>query len=163
MTAAPPPRRFRFGLRTLFVVVVIASIPCAWVGYSLNWIRQRHEVLDNEWPEFNRHWRRYLAIGFNERAPGGLWLFGERGVEALAIGLRPGEEYIEVRVRLLFPESKLRVFHSGAQTDTHIRADLSDSTTREAVEAINRLVTEDEEKRAKSGQLTDQDLDQPTN
>ena len=41
-TPVSPPRRF--GLRTLFVVVVIVSIPCAWVGYSMNWIRQRREA-----------------------------------------------------------------------------------------------------------------------
>ena len=43
MSDAPTtPRRIRFSLRSLFVLVVIVSIPCAWVAYSLNWIRQRH-------------------------------------------------------------------------------------------------------------------------
>ena len=42
MTPAPKPRRFRFSLRTLFVVVTLVG---CWLGYQLNWIRQRHDML----------------------------------------------------------------------------------------------------------------------
>jgi len=34
-------RRYQFSLRTMFVLTVVVSIPLAWVGYSLNWIRER--------------------------------------------------------------------------------------------------------------------------
>jgi len=39
-----PPQ---FSLRTLFVLVALASIPMCWVAYQLNWIRQRHEFYEN--------------------------------------------------------------------------------------------------------------------
>ena len=42
MTA--PKRRWpQFSLRTMFVVVTVLAVPLGWIGYSLNWIRQRHE------------------------------------------------------------------------------------------------------------------------
>jgi len=39
--------RPRFSLRTLFVLVTLAGIACAWVAYQLDWIRQRKAVLQN--------------------------------------------------------------------------------------------------------------------
>jgi hypothetical protein len=39
---AKPRRWFRFSVRTLFVVVT--ALAC-WLGYELNWIRQRHAIL----------------------------------------------------------------------------------------------------------------------
>jgi hypothetical protein len=42
----PPPNRrrwFRFSLRTLFVLFTLLSIPFCWIGYQLNWIRERQE------------------------------------------------------------------------------------------------------------------------
>ena len=35
----------RYSLRTLFVLVTLAAIICAWVAYQLNCIRQRHQFL----------------------------------------------------------------------------------------------------------------------
>jgi hypothetical protein len=37
--------RPRFSLRTLFVLVTLASLPMAWAAYNLNWIRLRHQFL----------------------------------------------------------------------------------------------------------------------
>ena len=31
----------------MLVLVAILSVPLAWVAYSLNWIRERHAVLEN--------------------------------------------------------------------------------------------------------------------
>src|SRR4051812_44517476 len=86
---SPRRRWLRFSLRTMFVLMLLASIPLAWVGYSLNWVRQRQAIigtaripgsmdlgflrLPTDWPD---------AVP----APNGLWLFGEYGVEYL----RPG-------------------------------------------------------------------------
>ena len=73
MTETKPKRRwFRFSLRTLFVLVTIA---CIWLGYSFNWIRQRHDYLKAHpgavrVPDPNEA----LAI-----APAMLWLLGEKG------------------------------------------------------------------------------------
>ena len=44
MTPTPKRRWPRFTLRTLFVVVTVFG---CWMGYQLNWIRQRHVVLEN--------------------------------------------------------------------------------------------------------------------
>ena len=38
---APKRRWFRFSLRMMFVVVTVFG---CWLGYELNWIRQRHEI-----------------------------------------------------------------------------------------------------------------------
>jgi hypothetical protein len=72
MTPNPKRRwfRFAFSLRTLFVVVTVI---CCWLGYELNWIRQRHEALAKcgftiELPGASQE---FLT------APGCLWLFGE--------------------------------------------------------------------------------------
>ena len=48
MTETKPKRRwFRFGLRTLFVLVTIFGVGAGWVAYQLNLIRQRHQFLDS--------------------------------------------------------------------------------------------------------------------
>ena len=41
----PKRRWLAFRLRTLFVLVAIASVPMAWVGYQLNWGRERRRVV----------------------------------------------------------------------------------------------------------------------
>jgi len=43
MTA--PRRRWSFSLRTLFVVVTLAA---CWLGWQLNWIRDRHAFLEKQ-------------------------------------------------------------------------------------------------------------------
>ena len=37
----------RFSLRTLFVLVTLASIPMGWVAYQFYWIHQRHAFRAN--------------------------------------------------------------------------------------------------------------------
>jgi hypothetical protein len=82
MTPAPK-RRWSYSLRTLFVVVTVGA---CWLGYYANWARQRHQFLGAQ---------RDLARMFHQngmaepvvtaRAPGALWLLGERGVGALGV------------------------------------------------------------------------------
>jgi hypothetical protein len=43
MTAAPRRRWFKFGLRTMFALFTIV---CGWVGYQINWIRERHAFVE---------------------------------------------------------------------------------------------------------------------
>lgn len=96
-----PSRRpwYQFSLRTLFVVVALVSIPLAWVGYSLNWIRQRRELVREGWviempyPVFN---------GERPDAPCGLWIFGEKGRGCLIC--QPGDKEL---VKRLFTEAVL--------------------------------------------------------
>jgi hypothetical protein len=54
---APRRRWFAFSLRALFVVVTVFG---CWLGYQLNWIRERHEA---------------LSTG-TAREAGGLWATG---------------------------------------------------------------------------------------
>ncbi len=38
-------RWFRFSLRTLFVAMTLLACLACWLGYELNWIRQRQEAI----------------------------------------------------------------------------------------------------------------------
>ena len=40
--------RFRFSLRTLFLLMAIVNVPLSWVACQLNWIRRRHEFLKRD-------------------------------------------------------------------------------------------------------------------
>ena len=92
---------FRFSLRTLFVVMTLAAIPLGWVGYSLNWIRQRHEILSlvNGPVEF---------FGTHRTAPAGLWVFGETGRNAIRLPSTTSV-YESAAVKRLYPESVVMV------------------------------------------------------
>jgi hypothetical protein len=45
-TAKPKRRGFQFSLRTLFIVLTLVGI---WLGYHVNWIRQRHRFYQELW------------------------------------------------------------------------------------------------------------------
>lgn len=47
MIPAPKCRRFRFSLRTLFAVVTVAGIILGWIGFQLNWIKERRQAMEN--------------------------------------------------------------------------------------------------------------------
>ena len=94
----PKLRWFQFQLRTLLIGMTLLSLPCAWVGYSLNWIRQRHEALASR-----RVWD--FSGSARTTAPGGLWLFDEPGV----IGIFCVPEQTEFAQRL-FPEAAIQSF-----------------------------------------------------
>ncbi|MBX3413548.1 MAG: hypothetical protein KF708_12730 [Pirellulales bacterium] len=99
---APRHRWFQFQLRTLLVVLGLVSVILA---YRANWIRQR----------------RAAAVGWKitdfeplhphapARAPGLLWLLGERGYGALyresSKPLTNEEETQLAKAELLFPEA----------------------------------------------------------
>jgi hypothetical protein len=59
---------------TLFIVVTVF---CCWLGYQLNWIRERHAIMDDV-PNWS-----VLEGGITGLAqpsdPGLLWIFGEQG------------------------------------------------------------------------------------
>ncbi len=120
MNATHDRRWLRFSLRTLFVVVTVLA---SWLGYELNWVRQRHQLLNR--PDV-LHWDQTTVVGVNllvqlpketpPRAPGLLWLFGETGIVELAWLIdesqfdesRSMDSYQEVQLaRALFPEATL--------------------------------------------------------
>jgi len=88
----------------MFVLTVIVSIPLAWVGYQLNWIRQRHAVVEA------MAYKTGIA-DFAESvppAPRGLWLFGEEGESIIIVSREHGSVGVE-KVQRLFPEAFVRL------------------------------------------------------
>jgi hypothetical protein len=110
MSQGKPKRRwYQFSLRTLLVFVTLAAPIFSWVGYSLNWIRQRREALSTGFVVDLTGTTIDWSKSARPRAPGGLWLFGEQGVGYLKV--RVGSSHHENRVNhenvwRLFPESR---------------------------------------------------------
>src|SRR5262245_27784228 len=91
----------RFTLRTLFVLVALASIPLGSCTYQLNWIRERRSFIQNETAG---NWRFDEARPFSP-APWSLRLFGERGAKEAWV-YRDDKE----RATRLFPEAKIVIW-----------------------------------------------------
>lgn len=85
-----PPRRWSFGLRTMFLAVAIAAIPLGWVAYSINWIRERRFIVANSIT--SRAIERAAGIKDTARAPGRLWLLGEPGYSRIWICFGPEDD-----------------------------------------------------------------------
>jgi hypothetical protein len=96
----PRRRWYQFSLRAMFVVTVVVSIPLAWVGYSLNWIRQRREYRSNQPP---RTTTLVFSCGTPDPLPLSLRLFGEK--PAANITWSPRSPYTYAEAEKLFPES----------------------------------------------------------
>ena len=111
MTIALKRSWFRFSLRTVFVVVTVFA---CWLGYELNWLRERHFLVESG----------EAAVyptnkGTRPRAPSLLWLFGEDGAGqitlSLALDKKPepedGSDLESLptynRVRRAFPEGEI--------------------------------------------------------
>ena len=88
------PTRLRFSLRTLFVMVTLV---CVWIGWQVNWIRQRHEAIKSSIA---------LSFGGDTPAPWSIRLL-DRGYPM--IGVRSSEiakdKAIVNRLKQLFPEA----------------------------------------------------------
>ncbi len=105
MTTAPKRRWFAYSLRTLFVVVTVFGV---WLGYELNWIRERHEFLAQEklrqeaaWPvamrDRNVNWWRNQMESSDHAAPGLLWIFGEQPVGDLLVTIPTRDIKVSLR------------------------------------------------------------------
>jgi hypothetical protein len=90
-------RWFQFRLRTLFVVVTGTSVMLSWTAHSLNWIRERHEAL-NEHPIPTG-----CLMPASRKAPRLLWIFGEMGHDG--IYPRTDDPQTIRRLERLFPEA----------------------------------------------------------
>jgi hypothetical protein len=105
-------RWYQFSLREMFVLTFVVSIPLAWVGYSLNWIRQRHDAmgplrrlnaLQIQSPDLFGHPEAKPTTAI---APCCLWLFGEQGQGELHVHDYPNGTSPK-KLRKLFPEAKI--------------------------------------------------------
>jgi len=100
----------------VFLLFVVLAIPLAWVGYQLNWIRQRHALLYSP---------RVLQTSDNWSfvpPPAPLHWFGEFGKRSISFYTdregRPSDINAQVRqadlesemraAELLFPEAEVR-------------------------------------------------------
>jgi hypothetical protein len=107
MTAPPKHRWFRFGLRTVFVLLTIACTAAGWSAYQLNWIRQRHDYKRQLKYDPIRHIYAFGSSDKQIRAPRMLWLFGEEGTEGFFIfgeTVNPNEAD---ELKSLFPEARI--------------------------------------------------------
>jgi hypothetical protein len=107
---------FRFSLRTLFVAVTLVAVCLA---YPLNWIYQRHKLLNDNAALISSMgvaddlWNfRYPGRLQPAKAPAILALFGERPVESLTlqfvVDAPPKGVPAEVeRAKRLFPETEI--------------------------------------------------------
>jgi hypothetical protein len=88
---------FQFSLRTLFALMTIF---CAWPGYQLNWIRERHKALE-ELQQSRAMFDTYKP------APWSIRLI-ERGVPSIAVDPDVAIDAQRIReLRRLFPEATL--------------------------------------------------------
>ena len=88
----------RFGLRTLFVLITLISLPIGWIAYQLNWIRQRHEFLHRTLDaEID-----YSGPVLYPKCPWPLNLFGEQAHDIVFTPQRTADE-----ARRLFPEAQI--------------------------------------------------------
>jgi hypothetical protein len=88
----PARRRLRFSLRVLFAIMTLA---CAFLGYELNWIRQRRAALANAVNAIPH--LTFSSTGGPGQlkprsAPGLLWLFGEVGYQSLLFRYGKGNQ-----------------------------------------------------------------------
>ncbi|HEX3655858.1 MAG TPA: hypothetical protein VHV55_08635 [Pirellulales bacterium] len=118
MNEKPRRRWLAFRLRMLLVLIAIAAVPLAWVGYSLEWIRERRLMAP-------RHSDKPPGSPNPDAAPimppGLLWVFGEQGFYALRWD--PSSPGSLDDLRRAFPESK--IFVCDSPDDWTVRRELS--------------------------------------
>lgn len=102
MREKPKRRWFRFSLRTLLVVVFVASLPLTWVGYSLIWIRERNAFL---FPS-ELHGISPFGTSWDGVAPLSLRIFGEHGISTVYVP-QGMDDAVAKRAAALFPEATI--------------------------------------------------------
>ncbi len=109
---APKRQWFAFSLRTLFVVVTVSA---CWLGYQLNWIKERHSLIGAPQqtgvePEYGIALMPMSLLASlqveSKDAPWPLRWLGERGVCTLYIRDNMSESEV-ARIRALFPEAEI--------------------------------------------------------
>jgi hypothetical protein len=106
----------RYSLRTLLILMAVASILLAWIGHSLRWIEQRKDWRDNPAHVGFYCMSEYPGSDNPPAAPGWLWVFGEEGVGT--IWCLPAQ--LEA-VRRIFPEADIEI-RATSNPPTEIRS-----------------------------------------
>jgi hypothetical protein len=103
MNSKSKPRWYQFSLRTMLIVMVLSSAAFGWwVHWSMEWIRQRHEVMKGD-----AVWHAHRVAGDADepcRTPAGLWLFGEPGYSQILLEPQCDSP---AKISKLFPEAKV--------------------------------------------------------
>jgi hypothetical protein len=117
MTRQIHRRWFRFSTRSLLVLVLLLAVPMGWLGYQLNWIRQRssvrHQISANQQLLFAdgmdyRDGKLKLNTFYQLRdAPWSLRIFGESGIGVWILGMPNTGPEIE-RIRALYSEAAVQ-------------------------------------------------------
>ena len=95
---------------------MLVTVYCVWLGYSLNWIRQRRDFIETIDRRTNASQPGYEYA--RSTAPMGLWLLGESGLSEVRVhktdlkqGLPRGEFHQELAdAKKLFPEAEIWVY-----------------------------------------------------
>ena len=95
-------RYFRFRLRTLLVLVFVASVPLGWVAYQLKWIRERHALLRSDIIVEIRGEGSSIPAR-KSPLPIGLRVFGETPLDVLVVSGVPDI----AEAQRLFPEARV--------------------------------------------------------
>jgi hypothetical protein len=107
MPTSPRRRWFQFGLRTMFVAVTVVAI---FIGYHVNWIRQRNAERTTFTYLQGLVWSDSYDVNPAPEFPWSLRLFGEKPEPLIYIATDPKSErdrqHLE-RVSRLFPESRV--------------------------------------------------------
>ncbi len=111
MSEDPKNRRrwFSFSLRTLFVAITLFA---CLLGYEMNWIRQRRQVIASPNVQNGTHYLLQISLPTGLKttkqysiAPWPLCWMGETGYWAIGLPKGTSEDEV-VRVRGLFPEAE---------------------------------------------------------
>jgi hypothetical protein len=110
--AAPKRRRFRFTLRTLFVVVTAMCIVAGWLIPTLSWLSQRNRIAENQLEPYPFYG--ISSVWIPNAGPGILGLFGEEACRSIELhGHISDDPRLEMAqdgvdyVQRMFPEAKV--------------------------------------------------------
>ncbi len=123
-------RWFQFKLRTLMIVVTILAV---FLGYPINWMRQRHNFLIQV-DRSGSFYRRGPVVGpvtaqsKPAEAPLLLRVFGERGQERIVVsindaakeGLNEDSQELLNSAKRLFPEAELLTVYVSLQGQAQV-------------------------------------------
>jgi len=104
MTPAAKRRWFRFSVRTLLVLVGLVALLLGWIGFELNWIRERRAAIESG--EVGVIISASLWIPHSPHPPPWhLRLFGAQEIWGFGLLTAPDATDAELnRMRRLFPE-----------------------------------------------------------